>query len=178
MKNRNMKQLFKLTISLALILIGCIKSLAQEKPITSGYPKVVGYIAVIHPIITFDKKGHTTNFRDSYTVGFPTGIHIIKSDRFGYSLEVVPFIKSEDGTSKVYNVLFHPGLLFRFPKGWILYTRMAFETAGRYGFTPSISKVVYKTRNNNFFVTVPVPLRFGNDKPASIGLGLQMGLTF
>lgn len=178
MKDSNMKQFFKLTISLALILIGFSTSHAQEKPPASGYLKVVGYIAVIHPIITFDKNGHTTNFSDSYTVGFPTGIHIFKSERFGYSLEVVPFIKSAGGTSKVYNVLFHPGLVFRFPKNWILYTRMAFETAGRYGFTPSISKVVYKTKNNNFFVTVPAPLRFGNDKPVSIGLGLQMGLTF
>ena len=172
----NMKQV--ILISLSFILIGFTASQAQEKAAATSYLKVVGYIAVVHPIITFDKNGHTTNFSDSYTVGFPTGIHIFKSARFGYSLEVVPFIKSADGSSKVNNVLFHPGLVFRFPKSWILYTRMAFETSGRYGFTPSISKVVYKTKNNNFFVTVPAPLRFGNDKPVSIGLGLQMGLTF
>lgn len=156
-----MKLLCKITINLLIILIGCSKSMAQDKPSTSAYLKVVSYIAVIHPINTFYKNGHTTNFRDSYTVGFPTGIHILKSDRFGYSLEVVTFIKSEDGTSKVNNVLFHPGLLFRFPGNWSLYTRMAFETSGRYGFTPSISKIVYRARHNNFFVTVPVPLCFG-----------------
>lgn len=178
MKDSNMKQFYNMTISMTLILVGFTASQAQEKPTTSGCPKVVGYIAVIHPIITFDKNGHTTNFSDSYSVGFPTGIHIFKSDRFGYSFEVVPFIKSADGISKVNNVLFHPGLVFQFTKSWTLYTRMAFETAGRYGFTPSISKIVYKAKHNNFFVTVPVPLRFGNDKPASIGRGLQMGLTF
>jgi len=178
MKDSNMKQFDKITINLFVILIGFTASQAQEKPAASGYPKVVGYMAVIHPIITLDKNGNTTNFSDGYTVGFPTGIHILKSDRFGYSFEVVPFIKSADGTSKVNNVLFHPGLIFRFPKSWILYTRMAFETSGRYGFTPSISKIVYKAKYNNFFVTIPVPLRFGNDKPASIGFGLQMGLTF
>lgn len=178
MKDSKMRQFYRIPICLVFYLIGYSASQAQEKASTSDYPKVIGYIAIIHPIITFDKKGHTTNFSDSYTVGLPAGIHIYKSDRFGYSLEVVPFIKSADGTSKVYNVLFHPGLVFRFPKSWTLYTRMAFETAGRYGFTPSISKVVYKTKNNNFFVTVPAPLRFGNDKPVSIGLGLQIGLTF
>lgn len=173
-----MKQFYKIPIYFALILIGVTASHAQEKQAATAYPKVVGYIAVIHPIITFDRNGHTTNFIDSYTVGFPTGIHILKNDRFGYSFEVVPFINSSGGTSKVSNVLFHPGLVFRFPKSWVLYTRMAFETSGRYGFTPSISKIVYKTKNNNFFVTVPVPLRFGNDKPSSFGGGLQLGLTF
>lgn len=173
-----MKPLYKIIISITLILNGFSSSQAQEKSITSNYPKVVGYLSVVHPLITFDKNGNTSNFNGSYTVGFPTGINILKSDTFGYSFEVVPFINSSNGTSKVNNMLFHPGLLFRYPKSWTLYTRMAFETSGRYGFTPSISKIVYKAKNTNFFVSVPVPLRFGNDKPASIGFSFQMGLTF
>lgn len=167
----------KLIFSVFLAVLCINQGHAQSKQLVSGYPKPVGYFAVIHPIITFDKNGHTTNFDGSYTVGFPTGIHVLKSDRFGYSLEVVPFIKAQNGTSKVYNVLFHPGLLFKFSGNWILYTRAAFETSGRYGFTPALSKVVYKTKSNNFFVTVPVPFRFGNNQPASFGCGLQLGLT-
>ncbi len=173
-----MKLLYRIVLGMAFVLVIYTPIHAQQSPPVLAYPKPVGYFAVIHPIITFDKNGSYTNFNDSYTIGFPTGIHIYRSEKFGYSLEIVPFIKAQDGTSKVNNVLFHPGLVFRFPKSWILYTRLAFETSGRYGFTPSISKVVYKTKANNFFVTVPTPLRFGNDQPTSIGIGVQIGLTF
>jgi hypothetical protein len=173
-----MKKFTKLIFPLFIIIIGIDFSFGQDKSANSEYPKIIGYLSVVHPIITFDKNGNTLNFDNSYTVGFPTGINILKNEKFGYSLEIVPFINNSNGNDKVNNVLFHPGLLFRYPKNWTLFTRMAFETSGRYGVTPSISKVVYKTKSNNFFVSMPVPLRFGNQKPASIGIALQMGLTF
>lgn len=166
-------------IIFALILITAVDSVfGQDKVANNGYPKIMGYISVVHPIITFDKNGNTLNFDDGYIVGFPTGINILKNEKFGYSLEVVPFINAYNGNDRVNNVLFHPGLLFRYPKNWTLYTRMAFETSGRYGVTPSLSKIVYKAKSTNLFVSMPLPLRFGNQKPASIGVALQMGLTF
>lgn len=155
-----------------------VKLQAQNIEPTNNYPKTVGYFSVVHPLVTVDESGTITNFTDSYVVGFPTGVHIIKNDKFGFSLEIVPFIKSNSSSDKVYNVLIHPGIFFRLPENWNIYTRMAFETSGRYGITPAVNKVLYKGKNCNIFATVPFPLRFGNNKPVSIGVGFQFGLSF
>lgn len=171
-----------LTIKTIILFIGfttlMVKLSAQNPVPENTYPKTLGYISVVHPLVTFDESGTTTNFTDSYIVGFPVGIHILKSDKFGFSLEIVPFIKSNSSSDKVSNVLIHPGVMFRLPKSWTIYTRMAFETSGRYGITPSISKMLYKGKSSSVFASVPFPLRFGNNKPVSVGVSFQFGLTF
>ncbi len=68
--------------------------------------------------------------------------------------------------------------MFRRPYGFTIITRMAFETAGRYGTTVVFNKVLKKTATNSYFLAVPVPFRFGNDQPASLGIALQFGVTF
>lgn len=143
------------------------------------YPKPVGYFSVVHPLVTVDKDATVYNFSNgAYTVGFPFGVNILTSNTTGFSLEVVPFIRSADGISKTSNVLFHPGFMFRRPHGFIILTRAAFETGGRYGATLVFNKVIIKTKTNNIFIATPIPFRFGNDKPASIGINLQLGITF
>jgi len=59
-------------------------------------------------------------------------------------MEFVPLIRAGNGTSKMNNFLFHPGALFGLGKGFTLATRAAFETSGRYGFTPVLNKIVKK----------------------------------
>lgn len=145
---------------------------------TSTYPKVTGYLGILHPIITFTNTQTTTNFNNHYTVGLPTGINIIKSDKIGFSLEFVPLIKIENGVSKMNNFLFHPGVLFPVGKGFTLVGRAAFETSGRFGVTPVINKVVKKNENSKYYIALPMPLRFGNDKPTSFTLGFQFGIAF
>jgi hypothetical protein len=75
-------------------------------------------------------------------------------------------------------VLFHPGAMFRFKHGFTFIGRLAFETNGRFGFTPVFNKTVIKRKNANWFVSVPFPARFGNAVPASIGTALQLGVAF
>lgn len=145
---------------------------------TAAYPRAAGYMSVIHPLVSVNKDGATYNFSGSYTVGFPCGVNVLKSDKFGYSFELVPFITSAGGASKTTNFLFHPGILFRYPKGFTFITRLAFETSGRYGASAVFNKVVIRTKMNNYFVAMPLLLRFGNDKPASAATGLQLGVTF
>ena len=166
---------FILSIGFTILMF---KLSAQNTEPVNAYPKTLGYISIVHPLVTFDESGTTTNFTDSYTVGFPVGIHILKSDKFGFSLEIVPLIKSSSSSDKVSNVLIHPGVMFRLPKSWTIYTRMAFETSGRYGITPSISKMLYKGKSSSVFASMPFPLRFGNNKPVSVGVSFQFGLTF
>ncbi|MDT3405609.1 hypothetical protein [Mucilaginibacter terrae] len=142
------------------------------------YPKITGYVGVLHPIVTFDTNGSHTNFNGSYTVGMPTGINIWKSAGVGFSMEMVPIIRAENGTSKMNNFLFHPGILLALGKGYTFAGRAAFETSGRYGLTPVLNKTLIKNKNTSYFAAIPLPLRFGNDRPTSFTIGFQFGIAF
>jgi hypothetical protein len=95
----------KFLIVALLTLVSGRACLAQDS-IRSTYPKIGGYFGIIHPLASIDKEKTTINFRDSYTVGFPTGINIYKSDKIGFSFEVVPFIVVQNGTSEPANFFF------------------------------------------------------------------------
>lgn len=142
------------------------------------YPKITGYFGIMHPIVTFSEDETTLNFRDYYAVGFPTGINIWKNEKIGFSLEFVPNIKDDNGTSKVTNLLFHPGVLVALGKGYTFAGRLAFETSGRYGFTPVFNKTIIKSTNCSYYVAVPLPVRFGNDHPSTFTVGFQLGIAF
>jgi len=162
---------------LGIALLGTFipnNALAQQ----TIYPKLAGYIGIIHPIITFNSEGSHTNFKDSYIVGMPIGINIWKSSKIGFSSEIVPFIKATAHGSKVNNVLFHPGVLVALGKGFTFAGRVAFETSGRYGFTPVFNKVVKKNSSSGYFIAIPLPVRFGSDLPSSYGVGFQFGVAF
>jgi hypothetical protein len=142
------------------------------------YPKVVGYLSFILPIVTVSNIT-TTNFSHATgSIGFPVGINVLYSARFGFSYEFTPTIKVSGGTSKTSNLLFDPGTMFRFDHGFTLITRLAFETQGRYGFTPVFNQVYARTKDVNYFVALSLPARFGNSAAASTGLNLQIGFTF
>lgn len=145
---------------------------------TQTYPKIAGYVGILHPIVTFSNTGTETNFKNNYVVGIPVGINIWKSQTIGFSAEFVPTIRAENGTSKMANFNFHPGVLVALGKGWTFAGRAAFETSGRYGLTPVLNKTVIKGKNSSLFAAVPLPLRFGNNKPTSFGAGFQFGIAF
>ncbi|HRH47991.1 MAG TPA: hypothetical protein PLP23_04555 [Panacibacter sp.] len=163
---------------LSIVLFLGLGSFCQQKAGVQPYPKIVGYASVVHPIVSIDKNKTTFNFTNSYTVGFPFGLNLLKSDRYGFSFELVPFIKAENGTSRVYNFLFHPGLMCRYKNGFTIISRVALETGGRYGFTENFSKVFFKKDNVSYFVAMPLLLRFGNNLPPSVGTALQIGISF
>jgi len=143
------------------------------------YPKTVGYLSFILNIVTVTNNSTTYNFsHSSSTIGFPVGVNVLYSDKFGFSYEITPTIKSGGGTSKVSNLLFDPGTMFRFDHGFTIITRLAFETEGRYGFTPVFNKVYARTKDVNYFIALSLPTRFGNSAPASLGLNVQFGFTF
>ncbi|WKL44101.1 hypothetical protein [Flavobacterium sp. ZE23DGlu08] len=142
------------------------------------YPKITGYFGVVHPIVTFSEDETTLNFKDYYAVGFPTGINIWKNSKIGFSFEIVPNIRAEDGISKVNSLLFHPGVLVALGNGYTFAGRAAFETNGRYGVTPVFNKTVIKNANSSYYVAIPLPVRFGNDHPANFTVGFQFGIAF
>ncbi|SIT34453.1 hypothetical protein SAMN05421788_11665 [Filimonas lacunae] len=164
-------------IILTLVTTGFV-SVAPAQTSLPAYPKVTGYVGIIHPIVTFSKDGTHTNFDGAYVGGLPTGINIWKSSGIGFSFEVVPFIRAADGTSKMNNLLFHPGLLLSLGHGFVLASRAAFETSGRYGVTPVLNKTIIKKKDYSYYIALPVPARFGNNQPAAIGVGFQFGIAF
>ena len=149
---------------------------AQQAPV---YPRVMGYFSVVNPIGSWNKDGFTSNFNGNvYSIGFPFGINLLKSDKFGVSFEIAPTIRTENHIAKVNSVLFHPGAMFRFKHGFTFVGRAAFETNGRFGFTPVFNQVIRKGKDANLFISVPVPVRFGNSVPTSVSTGLQVGVSF
>jgi len=142
------------------------------------YPKTVGYLSFIVPLATANRNAITPNFRDGTSIGFPVGVNVLYSNRFGFSFEFTPTIKWSGGSSKTSNILFDPGTMFRFDHGFTIITRLAFETSGRYGFTPVFNQVYARTKDVNYFVAMSLPARFGNSQLPTLGLNLQFGFTF
>lgn len=163
---------------LALLTIISSATFAQHTSQVQTYPKITGYVGILHPIVTFSSEGTDTNFGEHYVVGMPTGINIWKSAKIGFSAEFVPTIRAENGTSKMANFMFHPGVLVALGKGWTFAGRAAFETSGRYGLTPVLNKTVIKGKSSSMFAALPLPLRFGNNRPATFTIGFQFGLAF
>lgn len=159
-----------------LLLLAFFKISFAQQPAT--YPRVTGYFSILQPLTTLSGGSFNSNFGNVYIVGFPFGVNILKSDNFGISFEVAPAIRTEKNISKVSTVLFHPGAMFRFKHGFTFIGRMAFETSGRFGVTPVFNQVIKKGKDASLFVSVPFPVRFGNDQPTSITTGLQLGLSF
>jgi hypothetical protein len=154
-------------------------SLYQKVPPKPKYPRAVGYVSFILPLETLQSGTLTPNFdHHASSIGFPVGINVLYSDRFGFSYEFTPTVKASGGSSKMSNLLFDPGTMFRFDHGFTIITRLAFETEGRYGFTPVFNQVYARTKAVNYFVALSLPNRFGNSEPYSIGLNLQIGFTF
>jgi hypothetical protein len=142
------------------------------------YPRAVGYLSFIVPVVTIDKNATTYNFNGTTKIGFPVGVNVLYSDNFGFSYEFTPTITATKASSKVSSLLFDPGTMFRFEHGFTIITRLAFETAGRYGFTPVFNQVYARTKYVNYFIAGSLPARFGNSAPASIGFNVQFGFTF
>ena len=142
------------------------------------YPKVVGYLSFILPLETFSSGSFTPDFNGTTKIGFPVGINVLYSDKFGFSYEITPTIKEAKGTNGVSNILFDPGTMFRFEHGFTIITRLAFQTDGKYGFTPLFNQIYLRTQDINYFVSLSLPVRFGGGEASSIGLSLQIGFIF
>jgi len=145
---------------LSLFLCFAVSCYAQNE-----YPKIKGYFGVMHPIVTFSEEKPSVNFKDYYAASFPTGINIWKNEKIGFSFEVSPAIRAEDGTSKVNSILFHPGVLVGLRKGYTFAGRLAFDSSGRYGFTPILNKTLIKAKDVSYYAALLVPVRFGNEHP-------------
>lgn len=169
---------FKTFPFLFCLFIGLVSLTISAQNEKETYPKITGFAAILHPLVTISAKETKTNFKDYYAVAMPIGINLWKSEKIGFSFEIVPTIKSDSQISKVSNILIHPGVLVRLKKGFTFAGRIAFETSGRYGFTPIIAKVIKKYKDHNYYVSMPFPVRFGNNQETTVSAGFQVGIGF
>ena len=182
-----MRKIIPAMTSCLLLSIGLF---AQTTPSTTPsepapaetYPRVKTYLSFIIPWVTINKNTTTTEFQSATTVGFPVGVNVYFRKSFGFSYEITPSIVWQNvngkSTSKMSNLLFDPGPIFRYSHGFNFIPRLAFETSGRFGFTPVFNKVYARTKDADYWFSVSLPARFGNNLPASVGLNLQIGFTF
>nr|WP_293843028.1 hypothetical protein [uncultured Arsenicibacter sp.] len=174
----SLQTVFRLLIAGVACLLTPVSLSAQSAPAPQPLPRFNGYLGILHPIVTLSSQSHEFNFTSYYAVGFPMGLNVWKTKKVGFSVEIVPTIRSDRQVSKVSNVLFHPGILVDLGNNFTLANRLAFETSGRYGFTPVLNKIVKRTKANGYFVALPIPVRFGNDRPTTVTAGFQFGITF
>ncbi|HEX9503437.1 MAG TPA: hypothetical protein VF974_03920 [Patescibacteria group bacterium] len=153
-------------------------SFAQQDHPTPTYPSVAGFFAVFVPIVIVSNGTSTTNFSNTSMIAFPFGFNLLKSNRWGYSMEMVPFIFAQKGSSRLQFVLFHPGFMFRFDHGFTFIPRLAFQTDGRYGFTPVFSKIILRAKDYQVYISLSEGARFGNNLPAAFITSGQVGISF
>jgi len=171
---------------MALFLSTSVSLFAQKTDSarrTETYPRVKTYLSFIIPWVTINKNAATYEFQNATTIGFPVGVNVYFRKRFGFSYEITPSVAwsqpaGKTATSKTSNLLFDPGPIFRFDHGFNFIPRLAFETQGRYGFTPVFNKVYARTQDVDYWFSVSLPVRFGNSLPASVGASMQIGFTF
>lgn len=177
------QKLLKKNIICFLIILFNSQLLFSQISIAPPNPKVVGYLSFIIPTVTYKAGNFEPNFKASTSIGFPIGINVLYSEHFGFSYEITPTIVStqlsnQGLNSKITNILFDPGPMFRFKNGFTLITRLAFETSGRFGFTPVFNQIYARTKYVNYFIAGSLPTRFGNSDRPSIGLNVQFGFIF
>lgn len=64
------------------------------------------------------------------------------------------------------------------PNKFRAYTRLAFETSGRFGYTFILSKTFFKISKSSVYTSIPFAFRHGNQKPFSTSIGILVGVTF
>jgi len=96
-----------------LLSVQKIQAQEQQYPRSAGY-----YFSITHHVGTWNKEGIKYNFNDNYAVIFPIGFNLMKSEIFGFNLELSSAIRSDSTSTKVTSVLFHPGAVFKFKQGF------------------------------------------------------------
>ncbi len=184
-----MKNKILLTLFVLVMLKSSLGQSIHSTPISSNlqktsethYPRVVNYFSFILPILSINNSSTTWDFSNgfqSFEIAFPVGINVLYSKHFGFSYEISPTLKNSALGFKTSSVSFNPGPMFRFDHGFTIIPRLAFSTSGRFGFTPVFNKIFARTKFANYFFSLSLPARFGNNASASIGLSTQFGLIF
>ena len=160
------------TVALAMLALIISLPLAAEN-------RVGGHVGVVFPLASYS-DGDTTTIADDFSVGFPTGVSVIISEKLIFDMEVVPVI--HEGASDV-DLTIHPGFVRPMGSGYAVGIRAAFDVGHpSYGFTPLINRAFKRSGGGAYFAELVLPVRFqrddAGDTQASIGVGVHLGFGF
>ena len=156
---------------------------------TASSPKITEYFCVYHTIGNYSSGNAPVYLFGSneYKLWLPFGINVFKNPKVGFSIEIMPCFESVntsnkgESQSKISEVVFHPGLVFPLHHGFTLTERVAMSTSGRYGVTQIFSKTLFRDKYCNYFASIPMGLRFGNENDGSTNAffwGITFGASF
>ena len=115
-------------------------------------------------------------------LGFPVGLSVQKSEKLAFDMEIIPVFRQQ----KLDMFLFQSGVLYSLSPNYAMGGKLAFESTGFYGFTPSIRRN-FGLAKQHFFVEMLFPTRFGTTANSSdseqvkwqyTALAFQLGINF
>ena len=138
-----------------------------------------GHFGFVLPLVTH-ANGTTTTISDNFTIGFPTGITVRKSQSFAFDLELVPAVQNDP---LHVDLTVHPGVVFGLANGWGAGARLAFDVnKASWGFTPILNHGLLKVGSGGtLFGELVLPIRFQDDGRhtfTSVGFGVHIGVGF
>jgi hypothetical protein len=172
-----MKQFVRLLFAnaaVAMLLTGPAASAASAQD-TLG-----GHIGVVLPLVT-RANGATTTIADDFTIGFPMGITVRRSQDFAFDLEIVPAVQNDP---LHVGLTIHPGIVGGLGGGWGAGVRLAFDVnQASWGFTPIVNHGLLQVGHGAaLFAELVLPIRFQEDAAGksftSFGVGVHIGVGF
>ena len=146
----------------------------------SAQNKVGGHIGFVLPLVS-RANGETTTLSDDFTIGFPVGITVRKSETFAFDLELVPGVQNKP---LHVGLTVHPGVVCGVGGGWGAGARLAFDVnEASWGFTPILNHGLLKVGSDStLFGELVLPIRFREDGRrksfTSVGFGVHIGVGF
>jgi hypothetical protein len=165
---------------LAFPLVALAATLAGPViPPASAQDTLGGHIGFVLPLVTH-ANGTTTTIGDDFSIGFPMGITVRKSQDVAFDLELVPAVQNDP---LHVDLTVHPGVVFGLANGWGAGARLAFDVnKASWGFTPILNHGLLKVgRDATLFGEFVLPIRFqdsGTGTFTSIGFGVHVGVGF
>jgi hypothetical protein len=152
---------------------------AQPANPPTEYPTKIGaYIGIVHPIITLQDGKATFNFDGFYQMGITTAVIIRKHEKYAFNLELVSFVRSQDGQARTNNLMIHPGVTFFLKKNYSITPRLGFESSGRFGPTVIFTKKMFQWGAHPINFNLVNLFRFGNNVKFSYTTAINLTCNF
>ena len=140
--------------------------------------KLGGHFGFLLPLATH-LDGNTTTIADQFSIGFPMGITLKKTEKVAFDLELMPMIHSDP---QEVGLVVHPGVMWMLNHQTSAGIRMAFDLMdSAWGFTPMVARHFMMTEGTTFFTEVSLPIRIhemDGNKKGSVGVELHFGVAF
>src|SRR5919198_5148043 len=146
---------------LHVVLIAAAAFLGPAATRAAAQDRLGGHIGFVLPLIAH-ANGTTTSIADDFSIGFPMGITVRKSDTFAFDLELVPGVQNDP---LHIDLTIHPGIVGALQGGWGAGVRVAFDVnKPSWGFTPILNHGLLQVGSGGtLFTEFVLPIRFQED---------------